>query len=298
VHRLHRPSPLPTRVSTASGRADTADTAVASVTALALALVFVALSAAVASAHSAIAPSSVEAGTPTDFTLTILHGCAPGEPPPGPGETVSPTNEVSVRLPERTRDVTGIAPDGWNVEATATDGRAVVTWSGDELPPEEVGEFMFTAALYGDEGDRLAFEVFQGCVEGAYRWVQVDEADSADGDPLDQPAPLVELETGAPAPEPVNEATEPVARGSAPSPLPEQSPAQPSSDATPDPAPDDEGAGATRPAPGAAPAVDGTATEEPEASSDGDGPMSAVVAAVLVIALGGAAVAARRRGSG
>lgn len=232
------------------------------------------LPATAASAHSAIAPGAVEAGVPTEFTLTIPHGCTPGEPPPDPGEEVSPTSEISVRLPEGARDVTGTAAPGWNVETTVEDDRTVVTWSGSELPPDEAGQFPFTASLYGEEGESLALEVFQGCVEGAYRWIETARAD--DGEPLQQPAPVVELTSGAtPPPEttaPTASDTD-VAVGEATS-SPDPAP-------TPTPTPDGND---TAPTPSASPNA--------EEADDG---LTGTVAAAIVIAVGAAGVAAALR---
>lgn len=260
-------------------------------------LLFVTLPAVVASAHSAIEPRSVEAGTPTEFTLTIPHGCAPGEPPPEPGETVSATNDVSMRLPESAREVTADAPDGWDVESEITDRRWVTTWTGGEVAPDELGEFTFTATLYGDAGEQLAFEVFQGCVEGSYRWIQVDEEDAAEGEPLDQPAPLVELETSAVAPTPEPAVGAPTPDDAAPDATPEPSP-----EATGEPAVEDTEGGTetalstSTPTPAAESTPDATPTESTTAV-DGDGASTGVIAAVLVIALGMVGVAAVRRNS-
>ena len=249
--------------------------------------------AAAATGHSAIQPSAVEAGAPTTFTLTIPHGCTPGEPPPEPGGTVSATTEVSVRLPADARDVGADSPEGWEVATSTDDGRSIIGWAGGELGPEETGEFTFTATLYGEEGDVLPFQVFQGCVEGSYRWIEVPDdvqgaGDAEDPQPLDQPAPLVELVSSAAAPAPT------------PEPTPVPTPA-PTPTATPAPAPTATPTATPEPTPPPTPAPTEEATQltptETADEDDGGGSMSAVVAAVLVIMIGAAGVAVSRKGS-
>ena len=244
-----------------------------------------------AAAHSAIEPSAVEAGVSTTFTLTIAHGCAPGEPPPGPGETTSPTTEVSLRLPPDAVVDGASAPDGWEVATAMEDGRAIVNWSGGTLAPEDAGDFSFTATLYGDEGDTVPVEVFQGCVEGSYRWVEVppepqdgdDSASDGDEEPLEQPAPLVELLTSAraPTPSPTAPAVDPTTPDADPA-ATETAPAATASATTPEPTP------------AAVPEPSATAGDD-EPDDDG-GSSTAVVAALIVIALGALAFGAIRGG--
>lgn len=164
-----------------------------------LAVATLSLAAAPALAHSAIAPAEAPAGVPTEFTLTVPHGCAPGEPPPAPGEQVAPTTEIALRLPPGASLEEAAAPPGWNADPSTAEGRDIIAWTGGRLAPEEAGRFTFTATLYGGEGDQVPLEVFQGCTEGAYRWIQVPGEDGDRGD-LDQPAPVVLLTSTAAAP--------------------------------------------------------------------------------------------------
>lgn len=184
--------------ATAAGTNPTAIGVVAVIVAVAAVL----LTPSPARAHGAIAPAEAPAGVATDFTLTIPHGCAPGEPPPAPGEEVAPTIEIALRLPPGATLENAAAPTGWNADPSSAEGRDIIAWSGGRLAPDDVGRFTFTATLYGDEDAQVPLEVFQGCTEGAYRWVEVEGADEdGEGDPLEQPAPLVRLTSTAAAPD-------------------------------------------------------------------------------------------------
>ena len=243
-----------------------------------------------AAAHSALEPREIPAGSATDFTLTIAHGCTPGEPPPDAGEEISPTIEVAVRFPVDARDVEPLPAPGWEVTTTREGDRRVVTWQGGEIPTDDIGTFGFTATLYGDEGDELAFEVFQGCLEGEYRWIEVDEDDS--GDPLEQPAPTVVLTSSQPAPpEPIPAAT---AVSGAPATTEPASPST-STDAPTTPMPAEATPTPTEVT--AAPTPTPAAGSETPAADEGDSsgaPVPTVLAAVVVVALAGLAVAALR----
>lgn len=102
------------------------------------------------------------------LTFSFDHGCG-----------TSPTNRLSVTMPEGSAVVSAETPEGWN----ATIDGQTVTWSGAGIPVEDQAEFAMTARLAGDVGAPLLFPAEQECESGdGYSWT-----DEKDADP--EPAP-------------------------------------------------------------------------------------------------------------
>ena len=142
------------------------------------------ISAAIAVAVSAVAPSSVlahtepdmvavPAGAPSTIGLRPTHGC---------GE--SPTVTVRIRAPFP--DATAGGVEGWTATATPDGaGNSVLEWTGGVLPADEEGAFPVEFTAPDTPGALLTFPAIQVCENGEeLAWIS--------GDPADEyPAPRV-----------------------------------------------------------------------------------------------------------
>lgn len=155
------------------------------------------------------------------------------------------------------------APEGWKLTATP-DGYSV---GGAALATGTDAEYSITVRQLPD-AKSLAFKTLETYGDGKVsRWIEVP----ADGQKVDNPAPLLTLRAAAPG-------AKPIAASPSPTPSPSVPVAQPSSPA----------ASASAPAPQTANAADEGGT------GAGTGVVVAVVAAVLVLGGAGAAWWARR----
>ncbi|AWN39891.1 DUF1775 domain-containing protein [Methylobacterium durans] len=160
-----------------------------------------AVSAPASHAHAVLERKEASPNAAYRGVVQIMHGC-----------DGQPTTRVSVTIPE---GVTGAKPmpkAGWQIttargayakpypsfHGTVSEGVKKITWSGGELPDDQVDEFTFLARVsdaFGP-GATIYFPVEQDCATGGYRWseVPVEGQKSAD---LQSPAPAVRVVAAA-----------------------------------------------------------------------------------------------------
>lgn len=124
-----------------------------------------------ASAHVSASASSTAAGSYTVLSFSVPHGCE-----------ASPTEIVTISIPESVPSVTPTVNPNWTVEKV----------SGDAADPDRVTEVVYTAideplasdlrdvfelsfrVPDGTEGERLEFPTVQTCTEGTAEWAGED----------------------------------------------------------------------------------------------------------------------------
>ncbi len=140
----------------------------ASVTIAAIAGTALALSAPLAAhAHVSAAASTTAAGSYTVVTFSVPHGCEG-----------SPTQIVTIDLPESVPSVTPTVNPLWSVE-TVSEGeqmtQVIYTSQTGGLPDGLRDTFELSFRLPdGEAGDRIEFPVTQTCTEGTAEWVGED----------------------------------------------------------------------------------------------------------------------------
>lgn len=153
-----------------------------------------------AAAHVNIKPDTTAAGANALLTVGFSHDC-----------DGSPTNKLTISLPEPLVDAKPEIVPGWTVEKVTETLDEPLTLDNGSSVTERVGEIVYTAEtpvedgylqqfdvsvqLPDREGETLAFPVLQGCVEGETDWAQIP-AEGEDPHSLDAPAPTITL-TGA-----------------------------------------------------------------------------------------------------
>lgn len=141
----------------------TASLAIAAVAGTALAL-----SAPLAAhAHVSANATSTAAGSFTVVTFSVPHGCEE-----------SPTQVVTIDLPESVPSVTPTVNPSWSVEMVTEGDRmtqVVYTSLTGGLPSDLRDTFALSLRLpEGAAGDRVEFPVTQTCTEGTAEWVGED----------------------------------------------------------------------------------------------------------------------------
>lgn len=153
-----------------------------------------------AAAHVTIKPDTTAAGAHALLTVSFSHGC-----------DGSPTNKLTISLPEPLVDAKPEIVPGWTVEKVTETLDEPLTLDNGSSVTERVGQIVYTAEtpvedgylqqfdmsvqLPEGEGETLAFPVLQSCVEGETDWAQIP-AEGEDPHSLDAPAPTITL-TGA-----------------------------------------------------------------------------------------------------
>lgn len=140
----------------------------------------VAASGTVAEAHADADLVAVAAGDDAVVTLRPNHGCGD-----------SPTIEVRIRAPFA--DAIPGDVDGWTATVEPLDdGYSVLTWTGGELPTDQIGAFPVEFVVPDAAGRVITFPAIQTCANG-------EELAWIGGDPLGQyPVPrLLILAEGA-----------------------------------------------------------------------------------------------------
>lgn len=153
-----------------------------------------------AAAHVTIKPDTTAAGAYSLLTVGFSHGC-----------DGSPTNKLTISLPEPLVDAKPEIVPGWTVEKVTETLDEPLTLDNGSSVTERVGQIVYTAEtpvedgylqqfdisvqLPDAEGETLAFPVLQSCVEGETDWAEIP-AEGQDPHSLDAPAPTVTL-TGA-----------------------------------------------------------------------------------------------------
>lgn len=134
-----------------------------------------------ASAHVSASATSTAAGSYTVVTFSVPHGC-----------DGSPTNVVTIELPESVPAVTPTVNPNWTVEKVVEElaepltdahgneitervARVVYTTTGTGLPDGYRDAFELSLQLpEGEAGDVVEFPVTQTCTEGTAEWVGDD----------------------------------------------------------------------------------------------------------------------------
>jgi uncharacterized protein YcnI len=136
-------------------------------------------------AHISITPAKINADTYSSIAFRVPHGC-----------NGSPTIKITVKLPTNTSSVKGVFIPGWQVATTTralevpftSDGKVVnttvdtFTWSADtnannSLPDSAYMDFGLTlkTPIKANSGDdKLAFDVYQTCVNGTSNWTDTE----------------------------------------------------------------------------------------------------------------------------
>ncbi|MER2267676.1 DUF1775 domain-containing protein [Methylobacterium oxalidis] len=166
-----------------------------------LAALLVSASATAAFAHAMLERKEASPNAAYRGVVQIMHGC-----------DGQPTTRVSVTIPE---GVTGAKPmpkAGWQLatvrgaydkpypsfHGTVSEGVKTITWSGGELPDDQIDEFTFLARIsdmFGP-GATIYFPVEQDCAKGGYRWSEIPAAGANTRD-LTSPAPSVRVVAAA-----------------------------------------------------------------------------------------------------
>jgi uncharacterized protein YcnI len=159
-------------------------------TALALALPLA------AAAHVAVTPSSTAAGSTTQLTFSVGHGC-----------DGSATTALTFTIPEEIASVTPTVHPNWTAEKVLVDLAQPITDVHGNSLVQRVGQVIYTATTpledgFRDtvtlqltlpaeaEGSTLAFPVLQTCEAGESNWNQVAE-EGQDAHDIERPAPTI-----------------------------------------------------------------------------------------------------------
>lgn len=153
-----------------------------------------------AAAHVTIKPDTTAAGAYALLTVGFSHGC-----------DGSPTNKLTISLPEPLVDAKPEIIPGWDVEKVTETLDEPLTLDNGTSVTERVSQIVYTAQtpvedgylqqmdlsvqLPDREGETMAFPVLQGCVEGETDWAEIP-AEGEDPHSLEAPAPTISL-TGA-----------------------------------------------------------------------------------------------------
>lgn len=163
----------------------------------ALAGVLLTASAAAASAHVTISPSTGQAGAYAVLTVSVPHGC-----------DGSATTKIAIKLPDDIVSVTPTRNPFWTVSVTkkklaqpVTDEHGSTITERDDtitytartpLSDHQRDAFELSLKLPDKAGQTLAFPVVQTCQKGQTGWTEV-AANGQDADSLEHPAPTVTL---------------------------------------------------------------------------------------------------------
>ncbi|NJC21167.1 uncharacterized protein YcnI [Arthrobacter pigmenti] len=153
-----------------------------------------------AAAHVTVKADTTAAGAYANLTVAFSHAC-----------DGSPTNKLTISLPEPLIDAKPEIVPGWKVEKVTETLDEPLTLDNGSSVTERVGQIVYTAEtpvedgylqkmdisvqLPEAEGETLAFPVLQSCVEGETDWAQIP-AEGEDPHSLEAPAPTITL-TGA-----------------------------------------------------------------------------------------------------
>lgn len=155
------------------------------------------LGAAPASAHVTVTPSSTAAGSSSVLSFSVGHGC-----------DGSPTKQIAIQVPEDILSVTPTRNPFWEsrtvmekLDEPVTDAHGnqvtervdqVVYTAKTPLPDGQRDTFELSLSLPEAEGETLAFPTIQRCVQGQTAWTEV-AGEGQDSHDLESPAPLVTI---------------------------------------------------------------------------------------------------------
>lgn len=144
-------------------------------------------------AHVTLAQQSAPAGSYYKATFRVGHGCSG-----------SPTQAVTVFLPEGFQGAKPMPKAGWQIDTTLTPlakpynshGKLVkeevsaISWKGGALPDAHFDEFALFGKLPANNPGKIYFKVLQECENGKNEWFGIPEAGKA---LRDMPRPAAEL---------------------------------------------------------------------------------------------------------
>ncbi|MET4637627.1 YcnI family protein [Mycetocola sp. 2940] len=149
-------------------------------------------------AHVGVTPSSTAAGSTTQLTFAVGHGCEG-----------SATTGLTFTIPEEIVSVTPTVHPNWTAEKVLVDLAQPITDAHGNSLVQRVGQVVYTANTPLEDGFRdtvtlqltlpadangstLAFPVLQTCEVGETDWNQVAD-EGQDPHDLDHPAPAVDV---------------------------------------------------------------------------------------------------------
>lgn len=147
-------------------------------------------------AHVNVTPTSTAAGSTTQLTFAVGHGC-----------DGSPTTALSFTIPEDIASVTPTVNPNWTAEKVMVDLAEPITDAHGNSLVQRVGQVVYTATTpladgYRDivtlqltlpadgDGSTLAFPVLQTCEVGSTEWTEIAAA-GEDAHELEHPAPTL-----------------------------------------------------------------------------------------------------------
>ena len=159
------------------------------------------LSATAALAHATLERKEASPNAGYRGVVQITHGC-----------DGQPTKRVSVTIPEGVIGAKPMPKPGWTVttekgayaraypyyHGDLREGVKTITWTGGNLPDDQVDEFTFLARVSDAfvPGSTVYFPVEQDCATGQYRWSEIPAA-GQDAHALKSPAPGVRIVAAA-----------------------------------------------------------------------------------------------------
>ncbi|KAB1075086.1 DUF1775 domain-containing protein [Methylobacterium planeticum] len=159
------------------------------------------LSTTVALAHATLERKEASPNASYRGVIQITHGC-----------DGRPTTRVSVTIPEGMVGAKPMPKAGWQIatargayerpyqsfHGSVSEGVKTITWTGGELPDDQIDEFTFFARVSDAfaPGSTVYFPIEQDCTTGQYRWSEVPAAGQSAKD-LKSPAPGVRIVAAA-----------------------------------------------------------------------------------------------------
>lgn len=155
------------------------------------------LAPAAASAHIGLEKPEATLGASYKAVFKVPHGCKG-----------SPTNSVSIEIPEGIIGIKPMPKPGWTLTtergaykneyafyhgSKLSEGVRKVTWAGGPLLDEHYDEFVMSSFIAGElEAGTISFPVIQLCEKSELKWVEV-AAPGQNAHDLKAPAPTLKL---------------------------------------------------------------------------------------------------------
>jgi len=155
---------------------------------------------ATAGAHVTVFPEEAPAKGYAKVDFRVPHGCEG-----------SPTERITVRLPDAVVGATPQVVPGWRI--STREGRLTrpveahgerttkavreVSWSGGPLPDAHLQEFGMSIQTNGRPGEKAHFRILQECAEGETAWAEIPV--EGEEEPESPAATLTLAEEGGPA---------------------------------------------------------------------------------------------------
>jgi uncharacterized protein YcnI len=137
-----------------------------------------------ATAHVGVMPGDIAPGTTLDARIVLAHGCGPDGTVPGSDADASPTEAVTVEVPDGL-GLTAREVDGWEL-TTTTDatGRTVEARWEAQAPAGVTGSVFLDVTLDAAglaDGTDLWLPVVQSCVDGERMLWTLPDGEERDG---------------------------------------------------------------------------------------------------------------------